>query len=150
MQSMPYAASESLAAAFAEVPDPRRQASVRYPLSAVLSLAVSALLAGQHSVLAIAEWAARQPAEVLVRLGFGSGQTPCQSTLQRLFVRLDVDALTHTLTAHFAPAAADTASPVGGQSGRQSAPGPTSVPRHGHADRCVDGGLPRDRDGPGT
>ena len=110
---MPYVAPESLAAAFSDVPDPRRQASVRYPLSAVLSLTVSALLAGQHSVLAIAEWAAHQPGEVLVRLGFGSGQTPCQSTLQRLFVRLDVDALTRALTAHFAPPAGAADVPIG-------------------------------------
>jgi predicted transposase YbfD/YdcC len=113
MQSMPYVAPESLAAAFADVPDPRRQASVRYPLAAVLSLAVSALLAGQHSVLAIAEWAERQPVEVLGRLGFLSGQTPCQSTLQRLFVRLDVEALARALTAHFVSSAGDANPPIG-------------------------------------
>jgi predicted transposase YbfD/YdcC len=111
---MPHAAPASLSAAFAELPDPRRRASVRYPLPAILSLAISALLAGQHSVLAIAEWAAHQPVDVLARLGFTAGQTPCQSTLQRLFVRLDVDALSRTLTAHFTPSAgtADTLSGI--------------------------------------
>lgn len=49
----------SLAAAFAAVPDPRRAASVRYPLPALLAPAVAALLANQRSVLAIAEWAGR-------------------------------------------------------------------------------------------
>ena len=47
-------APASLAAAFASVPDPRRAASVHYPLAAVLGLAVAALLANHHSVLAIA------------------------------------------------------------------------------------------------
>ncbi len=110
MLSMPHPDPASLSAAFAAVPDPRRHASIRYPLAAMLSLAVSALLAGQHSVLAIAEWGARQPAEVLTRLGFVPGQTPCQSTVQRLFARLDVDALTRALTAHVTalPALADT------------------------------------------
>jgi predicted transposase YbfD/YdcC len=98
---MPQAAPASLAAAFAELPDPRRLASVRYPLPAVLALAVSALLAGQHSVLAIAEWGAHQPTELLARLGFADGQTPCQSTLQRLFARLDIDAVARRLTSHF-------------------------------------------------
>ena len=51
-------APPSLLAAFAAVPDPRRQASVAYPLPALLALAVVAILARQLSQLAIAEWAA--------------------------------------------------------------------------------------------
>ena len=46
----------SLAAAFVTVPDPRRVGSVIYPLPAILTLAVAALLANHLSVLAIAEW----------------------------------------------------------------------------------------------
>lgn len=49
----------SLAAAFADLPDPRRAASVRYPLPAILALAVAAILANHLSVLAIAEWGGR-------------------------------------------------------------------------------------------
>lgn len=94
---------DSLAAAFASVPDPRRQASITYPLAALLTLAVSAILAQHGSVLAMAEWGARQPADVLAHLGFTPGQTPCQSTLQRLFAKLDGRALSATLAAHFAP-----------------------------------------------
>jgi predicted transposase YbfD/YdcC len=101
MHSMPYVAPESLTAAFALVPDPRRQASIRYPLPAVLALAVSAILSGHHSVLAIAEWGARQSADVLTRLGFPDGHTPWQSTLHRLFARLDIDAIARMLTDHF-------------------------------------------------
>lgn len=44
-----------LAAAFATVPDPRRAGSVTYPLTAILTLAVAALLSNHLSVLAIAE-----------------------------------------------------------------------------------------------
>ena len=50
---------DTLLAAFATIPDPRRAASVVYPLASLLALTVSALLTNQHSVLAIAEWAAR-------------------------------------------------------------------------------------------
>jgi len=60
----------TLLAAFSHVVDPRRQASVAYPLAVLLALAVTAMLANQHSVLAIAEWAARQSAAVLAPLGF--------------------------------------------------------------------------------
>jgi predicted transposase YbfD/YdcC len=96
----------SLAAAFAQVPDPRRAASVVYPLPAVLALAVAAILANHLSVLAIAEWGARQHGSVLAALGFGDGRTPCQSTLQRLFRQLDGETLSARLSEHFAPGAA--------------------------------------------
>ena len=47
----------SLASPFTRVPDPRRVASVAYPLAAVLALAVSAILANALFELAIAPWA---------------------------------------------------------------------------------------------
>jgi predicted transposase YbfD/YdcC len=96
----------SLAAAFAAVPDPRRAASVVYPLPAILALAVAAILANHLSVLAMAEWGARQDGRMLAALGFPPGRTPCQSTLQRLFRQLDGDALAARLSAYFAPSAA--------------------------------------------
>jgi hypothetical protein len=108
-------APPSLLAAFAAVPDPRRQASVAYPLPAVLALAVAAILARQLSQLAIAEWAARQGAAVLAPLGLAPGRTPCQSTLQRLFARLDPDRLIDALSAHFQPPAAPDPAARGGQ-----------------------------------
>jgi len=113
MRSMPHAAPASLAQAVSSIPDPRRHASVIYPLPAVLALALSAILAGQHSVLAIAEWGTRQSAAVLGRLGFGAGRTPCQSTLQRLFAKLDPDAVATALSAYFATTATQLGAPTG-------------------------------------
>lgn len=97
--------SRSLAAAFGRVPDPRRRASVRYALPAILALAVAAIMAQQLSVLAIAEWGARQTPDLLRALGFAAGRSPCQSTVQRLFAKLDGPALSRALSAHFAPVA---------------------------------------------
>ena len=108
-------AAPSLLAAFATVPDPRRQASVTYPLSALLALAVVAILARQLSLLAIAEWAARQGDAVLAPLGLAAGRTPAQSTLQRLFARLEADRLIDALAAHFQPPAAPDPQARGGQ-----------------------------------
>jgi hypothetical protein len=79
----------SLAESFARVPDPRRMKSTTYSLLAILTLVVAAILSHHLSVLAIAEWGARQPADLLCALGFPSGHTPCQSTLQRLFRELN-------------------------------------------------------------
>lgn len=95
----------SLAAAFTQVPDPRRAASVIYPLPAILAMAVAAILANHLSVLAIAEWGARQDATMRDALGFPTAHTPCQSTLQRLFRQLDGHAVAATLTACLAPSA---------------------------------------------
>src|SRR5437764_9451794 len=94
----------SLVAAFAHVPDPRRVRSVTYALPALLALAVAAILSNHLSVLAIAEWGARQSPDLLRTLGFADGRTPCQSTLQRLVSKLDGHALAAALSAHFAPA----------------------------------------------
>jgi len=100
--SVPFIVSpEQLAHAFADLPDPRRAGSVRYPLGAILTLAVSALLANHHSVLAIAEWGARQSPDHRRDLGFPAGATPCQSTLQRLFRKLDGASLAQRLTHWF-------------------------------------------------
>lgn len=96
---------QSLAAAFADVPDPRRAASVTYPLAAILTLAVCAILANHRSVLAIAEWGARQAPDQLRTLGFANGRTPRQSTVQRLFCKLDGAGLAELLTRWFTPLA---------------------------------------------
>jgi predicted transposase YbfD/YdcC len=71
-------------------------------LSAILALAVAAILCKHLSVLAIAEWGASQCRDLLQDLGFADGVTPRQSTLQRLFRRLDADALSQALTTYFA------------------------------------------------
>ena len=68
-------AVETLPQAFARIPDPRRPQGTRYALATILSLAVVAVLANHTSVLAMAEWAARQPHPVQRALGFLRGTT---------------------------------------------------------------------------
>jgi predicted transposase YbfD/YdcC len=106
---------ESLLAAFATVPDPRRAASVDYPLASILAMSVAALLCAQTSILAIAEWGARQPADLLHTLGFAGAETPCQSTVHRLFRKLDPRALSAALTAALASAAGPRSQARGSQ-----------------------------------
>lgn len=98
--------SPSLFVAFQSVPDPRRAASVIYPLAALLPLAVAAILANHTSVLAIAEWGQRQSADVLAELGLPEGRAPWQSTVQRVFAQLDGHQLAAVLSAHVASLAA--------------------------------------------
>lgn len=96
----------SLAAAFTHGPDPRRQASRTDPLAALLSLVVTALLADQTSLLAVAAWGRRHGRAVLAALGLPDGTAPCQSTLQRLVCRLDPAAVSAALSAPCAPSVA--------------------------------------------
>jgi hypothetical protein len=105
----PSVTIQRLAEALGAVPDPRRVASTSYTLAAMLALAVSAILANHRSVLAIAEFGARQSAEQLQALGFPNGRTPCQSTLQRLFRQLDGLALAQVLTQWITPQAVPAA-----------------------------------------
>ncbi len=103
----------NLLAAFAHVPDPRRSHGRRFPLAAILALAVTALLANHLSVLAIAQWGKRQSPAILAALGFSAGVTPHQTTMQRLFRTLDPLPLAVALTACFAPAPAAEHAPRG-------------------------------------
>lgn len=91
----------SLIAAFASVPDPRRRQGVRFDLAAILALAVAAMLSNHLSILAIAEWGRAQSPNLLRTLGFKNGITPHQATIQRIFGKLDRNALSTALERHF-------------------------------------------------
>ncbi|MEU5489393.1 transposase family protein [Streptomyces sp. NPDC020196] len=70
-------------------PDPRDPRGVRHPLVTVLALTACAVLAGAGSLLAVSEWVADAPAELLERLGIRVGPLfprhswPAESTSSR-------------------------------------------------------------------
>lgn len=88
---------QRLLASLATVPDPRDRRGVRYPLAGVLALAVTATLAGCRSFAAIGQWAAETAADTLASFGLCSGGAPDESTLRKLFARIDADALDQAL-----------------------------------------------------
>ncbi len=109
-------APHGLLAALASVPDPRRRQGVRFTLSAIVALAVAAILSNHLSVLAIAEWGASQSQDLLRALGFPGGVTPHQSTIQRLFAKINPDLLSAALSKYFATIASPaTERPRGSQ-----------------------------------
>jgi len=83
----------------AEVPDPRDPRGVRHALVHVLALAATAVLSGATSLLAISEWAADAPHDVLLALGarrdplITRHKAPGEATIRRVLVRIDADAL---------------------------------------------------------
>jgi predicted transposase YbfD/YdcC len=82
--------------ALAAVPDPRDPRGVRYPLTALLAVAVCAVLAGASSFAAITDWLHDLDEPAQDRLGFTRG-VPVGSTVWRLLTRLDDGLLSRVL-----------------------------------------------------
>ena len=74
----------------ATVPDPRDPRGLRHPLSAVLGLAVLAMLSGCQGYEAIAQFGRDKGFALAHVLGFRRGKTPTKSTYSVLFRRLDI------------------------------------------------------------
>lgn len=83
--------------ALGAVPDPRDRRGVRYPLAGLLALAITATLAGCRSFAAIGQWATEAAEDELVSFGLTKASAPDESTLRKLFSRLDADALDQAL-----------------------------------------------------
>jgi hypothetical protein len=83
----------------AEIADPRHRRGRRHALTAVLAVAVAAVLAGARSLAAIAQWASDAPCQVLAALGVrrdpptGAWRPPGEATVRRVLARVDADAL---------------------------------------------------------
>ncbi len=75
----------------AEVPDPRQDSGKRYPLSAMLTLMVVAVLCGYKSIKAIAEWGANYGEEYAERMGFNEHGYPAQASWYRVLRLVDVE-----------------------------------------------------------
>lgn len=82
----------------AEVPDSRNNQGKRHPLSAILGLAVIAMMCGSRSYAAIAEWGRTYHTDIPKALGFKRTKTPCASTFHYVFKDLDATALENKLT----------------------------------------------------
>ncbi len=100
----------SLLEALATIPDPRKPRGLRHPLSAVLGLAVLAMLSGCKSYQAIAQFGRDKGFTLAHVLGFRRGKTPTKSTYSVLFRKIDIAAFEATLARWIATrvTAADT------------------------------------------
>lgn len=83
---------KSLLELLAEVPDPRSKHGKYHPLSAVLGLAVTAMLAGARGPEAIAQFGRDHGKWLAEALGFRRHKTPCKATFSNVFRALDVEA----------------------------------------------------------
>jgi predicted transposase YbfD/YdcC len=83
---------DGLLQALSAVPDPRSPRGLRYPLTALLAVAVCAVMTGASSVTAISDWLHDLDDIARARLGFVRG-VPATTTMWRLLLRLDADLL---------------------------------------------------------
>ena len=91
-------APDGLLGLLAQVADPRKPRGIRHGLTGVLAMALSAVITGAQSFVAIAEWAADASPEALARLGV-TGTAPSESTIRRCLQRLAPDQLDHLIGA---------------------------------------------------
>lgn len=96
----PLSVASSLVGRLRQVPDPRRLRGLRHPLVVILVLtACATLVAGNDTVTAIRQWAARTPQEVLQRLDArrnpltGRYLVPSERTFRRVLEAVDGAAL---------------------------------------------------------
>lgn len=92
------AQSRALIEILAEIPDFRKEKGKRHPLSAILALAVAAIMCGYRSYGAIAEWGRNYGTELVLALGFTRKQTPCAATLHTVFRNLDKEVFEAKIT----------------------------------------------------
>lgn len=83
----------------AALPDPRKRRGIRHSQISILAVAVCACLAGARSFLAIGDWAAHLPQDILRRLGCRYHPLkrryipPSEPTIRRTLQAIDADAL---------------------------------------------------------
>jgi len=81
------------------ITDPRARRGRRHDLPAVLAVGLAAVVAGAKSFVAIGEWVAAQPIETLQVLGVTGPAAPDESTIRRVFARMDSGLLDQILGA---------------------------------------------------
>jgi hypothetical protein len=71
--------------------DLRKARGKRHPMQYVLAVSLCATLAGAKSFGAIAEWAADQSRDTLMRLGSKYGRPPSERTIRRVLTQVNVE-----------------------------------------------------------
>ena len=110
-----------LLTALAQLTDPRDPRGVRHGFTAILGIAVCAVLTGARSFVAISEWSADLPVKVRVRLGIGR-RCPCETTIRRVLQRVDAERFDEVVSGWLAGRQPVTASPAAATSEPPKAP----------------------------
>jgi len=85
--------------ALTSIPDRRTKKGRRYPLAAILAIAIAAMLSGANDLRAIFRWGRRLSPKALEALGVDPKRrrAPCHATYHYVFKKLSADDLSHAL-----------------------------------------------------
>lgn len=98
-QRLPLVGEDGLLDVLHTIADVRRGQGRRHPLVTVLAISVLAMLHGQTSFAAIAQFAARLPIAVRRALGARRDEPPSEPTLRRVLSKLPADSVDALLNA---------------------------------------------------
>jgi len=90
VESLPLHGQGGLFEVLCDIPDPRKRRGRRHQVQSILATAVCAVLSGVRSITAMAEWAAEQSKQTLMRLGSKRGKAPSERTYRRVLGSIDV------------------------------------------------------------
>lgn len=89
VEKLPLDGEGGLFSVLGTITEPRKRRGIRHTIQSVLAIAVCATLAGARSFTAIAEWAAEQSREALLKLGCKRRKPPSDRTVSRVMHRVD-------------------------------------------------------------
>ncbi len=93
VSALPLDGKGGLIEVLRRIPDPRNRRGKRHGVVLVVAIAVCAVLAGAHSVAAIAQWAKDQSMATLRRMRCRRKQAPSYSTILRVLGGIDAPAV---------------------------------------------------------
>lgn len=93
VEKLPLDGQGGLFEILCEIPDSRKRRGVRHKIQSILATAICSVLAGARSFTAMAEWAAEQPRQTLMRQGSKRGRPPSERTYRRILGTIDVEDL---------------------------------------------------------
>jgi len=91
VEKLPLEGEGGLFPVLGTITDPRKARGIRHKVQSVLAIAVCATLAGARSFIAIAEWAADQSREGLLKLGSKRDKPPSERTIRRMLHAVDAE-----------------------------------------------------------
>lgn len=93
MEKLPLDGEGGLFEALRDIPEHRKARGLRHKMQGVLALGICATLAGARSFAAIAEWAAEQSRQLLLKMGCKRGKPPSERTFRRVLRSVDTVAI---------------------------------------------------------
>lgn len=91
VEKLPLVGHGGLFEILTTVSDQRKRRGKRHGIESIIALSICAAMSGAKSIVAIAEFAAELPSEILKKLGSKRGRPPSERTIRRVLKSVDAD-----------------------------------------------------------